>query len=298
MTDFTGATDMSKFCVFTPTYNRESYLPRLYESLVAQTYTDFTWLIIDDGSTDGTKDLVKTYIDAGLISIVYRKVINGGKQRAQNIAVEMCRDELFLCVDSDDWLVKDALQVFSDVWDGVKDDPYIAGMICPRQVAGSPTVTMPESADTVSAWDLYESYGFSGDALHVYRTEVISRHPLPVASGEKFISEWYSVNMIAKTHHVKVIHRALQMGEYLPGGYSDRARILARENPVSYCTNKRLCIEMSKKWRNKTLHTILYLVGCFYSGRQHAISSAPYPILAMLCYIPALIVQHFEFDRA
>ncbi|MFQ5451045.1 MAG: glycosyltransferase family 2 protein, partial [Nitrospinaceae bacterium] len=46
------------FTVFTPTYNRAYTLDRVYNSLVAQTFRDFEWLIVDDGSTDNTKELV------------------------------------------------------------------------------------------------------------------------------------------------------------------------------------------------------------------------------------------------
>lgn len=287
---------MALFCVFTPTYNRGYCLGRVYKSLLRQNFDDFTWLIVDDGSTDDTETIVSSFIDDDSISIRYVKVANGGKQRAQNLAAELCEDELFMCVDSDDWLTDDALRTFSDVWDAVKSDPSIAGMISPRQIEGAREAAFPSSADVLSAWDLYESFGYDGDALHVYRTEILRQFPLPVADGEKFISEWYSVSMISKTYNVKVIHRALQIGEYLPGGYTDKARELARNNPVSYYTNKRLSIEMSKKWSNKIKNTILYLVGCHFAGKTDSVRTAPNKILAVACYLPALLLACTEFS--
>lgn len=285
----------TSFCVFTPTYNRAHLLSRLYDSLLAQDYPNFVWLIIDDGSTDDTSELIESYTRQGRLTIEYHYVENGGKQRAQNLAVGLCSQDLFLCVDSDDWLIEDALQTFASVWETVKDNPSVAGMISPRQISGNEPHVAPAGADLISAWDLYETYGFQGDALHVYRTSLLAEYPLPVAEGEKFISEWYSVNMIAKTHKVKVIHRALQVGEYLPGGYTDRARELARNNPVSYYTNKRLCIEMSKKWTNKCKHTVLYLVGCIFAKKKGAVFSAPNKVLALFCYLPAQVLVHTEF---
>lgn len=287
---------MSLFCVFTPTYNRAHCLPRLYKSLVAQSFRDFTWLVIDDGSTDNTEELIRDYIKDNFISIRYVKVENGGKQRAQNLAVEMCSDELFMCVDSDDWLADDALSTFHDVWESVRDDEVIAGMICPHQVDGNPLVFFPSKADVISAWDLYEQYNIKGDALHVYRTNILKRFPLKVADGEKFISEWYSVSLISVHYKVKVIHRPLKTGVYLPDGYSDRARELARENPVSYYTNKLISIQMSKKLKNKFKHTILYLVGCIFSNNRDAIRTAPNKVMATVCYPLALLLVHTEFS--
>ena len=86
-------------CVFTPTYNRAYILPALYESLLAQTSTDFQWMIVDDGSTDDTESLVQGWIAEGRLSIDYVKQENGGKPRATNTGVARCRSELFFVVD-------------------------------------------------------------------------------------------------------------------------------------------------------------------------------------------------------
>ena len=96
---------MATVCVFTPTFNRAYILPKLYESLVAQTSRDFSWLIVDDGSTDNTAELVHGWQAEGLVPITYIYQENGGKQRATNTGMSHCTDELFFVVDSDDHLV-------------------------------------------------------------------------------------------------------------------------------------------------------------------------------------------------
>ena len=92
------------FCtVFTPAYNRKELLYRLYESLVEQTSKDFEWVIIDDGSTDGTDDMIAS-IKEDSFSIIYKKVENGGKHRAINRGLDIAEGEVFAIVDSDDYL--------------------------------------------------------------------------------------------------------------------------------------------------------------------------------------------------
>ncbi|MFR2030361.1 MAG: glycosyltransferase family 2 protein [Collinsella sp.] len=107
---------MKQLCIFTPTYNREHTLKRLYESLKKQTDSRFYWLVVDDGSTDGTQSLFDSFAKESAIEIEYIKVANGGKQRACNLAAEKCTSELFMCVDSDDYLTPDAVHFILTAW--------------------------------------------------------------------------------------------------------------------------------------------------------------------------------------
>lgn len=119
-------------CVFTPTYNRAYILPALYESLLAQTSTDFQWMIVDDGSTDDTESLVQGWIAEGRLSIDYVKQENGGKPRATNTGVARCQSELFFVVDSDDHLVPTAVEHVLTRWEEIRGDDSFAGIVALR----------------------------------------------------------------------------------------------------------------------------------------------------------------------
>ena len=93
---------LKRLTIFTPTYNRDQLLPKLYASLCQQTNKNFVWSIVDDGSTDGTKSLIREYINENKIDIVYFYQKNSGKYVAHNTGVLRCTTELILCVDSDD----------------------------------------------------------------------------------------------------------------------------------------------------------------------------------------------------
>ena len=108
---------MTSLTIFTPTYNRAYTLPRLYKSLCQQTAQDFEWLVVDDGSTDETQMLFNTWLEEGKIPIRYITKENGGKPSAYNIAAKEAKGELFLCVDSDDYLVDNAVEKVLNNWE-------------------------------------------------------------------------------------------------------------------------------------------------------------------------------------
>lgn len=90
------------------------HLNRLYESLCQQTDKNFEWLVVDDGSTDYTEELIGTFRKEGIIEVRYIKQTNGGKHRAVNRGVREAKGNLFFIVDSDDYLCKDAIEVITN----------------------------------------------------------------------------------------------------------------------------------------------------------------------------------------
>lgn len=106
-----------KFTVFTPTFNRKNLLEKLYKSLQNQTFKDFEWLIVDDGSSDGTDEKVKKFINENKLNIRYFYTENGGKQRAYNFAVQKAEGELFICLDSDDEYINKGLEIILKYWE-------------------------------------------------------------------------------------------------------------------------------------------------------------------------------------
>ena len=128
--------------VFTPAYNRANLLPRLFESLCKQTYKDFEWVIVDDGSVDETASLFSSNVNDNdnenfnssifpsfnSFKVRYFYQENGGKHRAINRGVKEARGELFFIADSDDMLPPDALEIVAKQYEGIKDDKSFAGV--------------------------------------------------------------------------------------------------------------------------------------------------------------------------
>ena len=177
-----------RITVFTPTFNRAHTLPRTYESLKKQRDKRFIWLIIDDGSTDDTKQLVSQWMkenDSFQIKYIYKE--NGGMHTAHNIAYENIETELNVCIDSDDCLAENAIDLILDFWDKSNHKNY-AGIIgldsdFDGNIIGSDLGNITET--TLSG---FYANGGRGDKKLVYRTDIINQYPpYPVFDGEKYV---------------------------------------------------------------------------------------------------------------
>lgn len=254
--------------IFTPTYNRAYTLGKLYESLLRQTNMDFCWLIVDDGSTDDTRQLVESFASEGKLEITYIYQENGGKQRAHNTGVEACGTELFFCVDSDDELIPSAVDDVLSLWSRRRSEPDIAGIIamCGTSETKPMGTWFPAGLETTTLWDLYYKLHHKGDTTHIYRTDVLRNYPFVVEPGEKFIAETYVYHRIDQKYRLAVLPKIIRTSEYLPDGYTKNVRRVTRENPIGYMRLKRDYIDYADTFVLKGQETALYLVGAYFAG--------------------------------
>ena len=187
-----------KITVFTPAYNRADTLEVLYRSLQKQKYTNFEWLIVDDGSTDGTRALVDRWRgEENPFPIRYVYQENGGKCRAINHGLELAAGELFFTVDSDDYLLPDALEQAA-LWEAAlpKDGKFcaVSGNLgtAPGQTPNDP---LPEPYYDGSALDRYGVV--KGERALLFYTAVHRQYPYPVCEGERFMTEAVAWNRMA-----------------------------------------------------------------------------------------------------
>ena len=117
-----------KISVLTPTYNRGELLHKLYESLLKNSEygVDIEWLIMDDGSTDKTEEIIKKF-ETDKIEIKYYKQENSGKMVAINKLVEEATGELIVDCDSDDYFTSDAFEIIKEVYEENKKEKDIYG---------------------------------------------------------------------------------------------------------------------------------------------------------------------------
>ncbi|MBE6639343.1 MAG: glycosyltransferase family 2 protein [Ruminococcaceae bacterium] len=223
---------MKMVTVFTPTYNRAYCLDRLYESLCQQTEHSFTWLIVDDGSKDNTEETVNRYIAERKIDIRYYKKENGGKHTAHNLGVELCDTELFICVDSDDKLTPNAIEVIVSVYRAHQDENLL-GMYFRKKTLDGRLLSTPYPAgiDRVGISELYHRYRFQGDMVIVLKTECITPYRFPVIKGERFMTEVVFYNMLNHIAPMLLRDEAIYEFEYLEDGYTQNAKKLVSKNP-------------------------------------------------------------------
>jgi glycosyltransferase involved in cell wall biosynthesis len=171
------------FTVLTPTYNRADVLGRLYDSLCAQALRDFEWLIVDDGSTDSTRELVESWQGRSPFPIRYVWQPNGHKKTAFNHGVREAAGELVVQIDSDDRLEPGALKAMARVWAGIpahERDSYAAVTgLCARPDGSIVGDRYPYDICDATVLDMSFRYHVGGEKFGCMRTDVLRRFPFP-----------------------------------------------------------------------------------------------------------------------
>ena len=208
---------MKALTVFTPTYNRAHTLPRLYESLCRQTCNDFEWLVIDDGSNDGTEDLVRKWIGESLIQLRYIYKENGGLYTGYNTAYANIETELNVCIDSDDVMPEKAVEIILRTWKE-KGDNRCAGLIgldCYMDSGKPIGGVFPDKLKECYLWDLYTKRIHRGDTKQVMRTDLMKRvAPMVGFPGEKNFNPIYLLLQVCDEYPLLVVNEPLCLVEY------------------------------------------------------------------------------------
>lgn len=228
--------DGKRLTVFTPTYNRAGLLKRVYDSLLIQNNASFLWLIVDDGSTDNTKEVVDGFISEGKLEIIYKYRENGGKMRAHNMGVSLCETELFMCLDSDDWLNGNAVNEVLSAYDSISNKDCIAGIVAHKGKSETELLTGVEFPEGINKSSLYNLYlnGFKGETTLVFKTEVIKKYPFPEIDGEKYVPEDFIYDKIDKDYVYIVVPRIITICELMENGYTDSVKKLKHENKIAF----------------------------------------------------------------
>ncbi len=240
-----------RFTVFTPTYNRKYIIENLYHSLQRQTFKDFEWLVVDDGSTDGTEESFRAIQqECTAFPIRYIKTENGGKHRAINIGVREASGELFFIVDSDDYLTDDALETADQVEKSIPNEEKdkFAG-VCGQKGHDTNSAIGKTFIGKVLDITMLErpSYGIWGDKAEIFYTKVLKRYPFPEFNGEKFVTECVVWDRIAFDGlKLRFYNEIAVICKYLPDGLTSQGNDLLFKNPKGYSLYLYQCSKFEK----------------------------------------------------
>ena len=286
---------MNRVTIVTPTYNRGYIIHRLIESILAQTDHRFSWLVIDDGSTDNTSSVFNDFQNKNLpFQFRYVRIDNGGKQRAVNLAVSMVDTEYVFIVDSDDYLLPDAV-VKINQWinDGEIDENYagVSGVkgTDPQTSVSGKEIHFPNGY--IDATNLERSqYGLSEDMAEVYRTDILREYPFDVFPGEKFVPEATVWDQIAYDGYKLRWHEdIIYICEYLTDGLTKQSWKLMRDNPIGYA---RLFNTQIKCHKNANWKTILQMTTQLILGQHWKyIFRSNAPVKAFICTPAAYLLS-------
>ena len=282
-----------RITVFTSSYNRGHLLNRLYSSLLRQTNKDFKWLIIDDGSTDDTKNIVNMWITEKKIEIEYYYKENGGLHTGYNKAIELMDTELSICIDSDDWLTDNAIEIILDYWDQNKNNKY-AGIIgldidVNNQVIGD-YLPNKKSINPV----LLLAHNCKGDKKYVVKTDLYKRvAPMPTFKNEKNFNPHYMIMKLSKDYQFLILNKPLCVVDYQEDGMSANIYKQYVNSPNSFAELRRSIMELNTPFVYLFKTTLHYVSSCILAKQKYIIRNSPRKFLTILAFPGGYLLSLF-----
>lgn len=290
---------MKPITVFTPAYNRADLLPRCYQSMVSQMNKNFIWMVIDDGSTDNTRELVEGWIkESQGLEVQYYYKENGGLHTAYNEAIAHIETPLCVCIDSDDWMPEDAIEKILSYWEK-NGSNEVAGIVGLDFTSDGKVIGDPLPAQkTVNLIDLMVGkYPLvNGDRTNVVRTELYKKYaPMKVFHGEKNFNPHYMHLQISKEYDFLVLNENLRFVEYQRGGMSNSMLKQYRNSPNSFAEIRKLYLSFpntSLKFRIR--HSLHLAADRALSGKLLlSIAENPNKGLAVLSLIGGIVIAEY-----
>lgn len=255
---------MKTITVVTPTYNRANKLKEAYISLEKQTVQDFEWLIIDDGSSDNTKDIVEDLSKQAKFKINYESQENQGKHIALNRAFNEVRTELLMILDSDDCLTENAIEEILTVHKQYKDNEKIAAYVYQRGKLNNPKEKITQEFKKEEFIDNYNNYiinnSIKGDKEEVFKTKIIRNFRYPQFQGEKFLGEGVLWSKISHDYDMVFCNKAIYLCEYLENGLTKSGRAMRLKNPQGGKYHAQEYLDKRYKFKIRIKNAILYLI--------------------------------------
>lgn len=285
---------MSTITILTPTYNRAELLPKLYESLLGQTNSDFDWLVVDDGSTDGTSELIRGYMQEKKIRIFYERQLNAGKHTALNRGIAGIESELTFIVDSDDYLPENAVETILFYHGKYKDTPNLCGYSFLRCHSDGRvnTAYFPEDEKIDTYLHVRINGNIGGDKAEVFFTDILKRYPFPVFDGEKYMPEDVVWMRMSGPYQMVHINKNVYICDYLEGGLTNTGRRMKIYSPKGMMLRSKIYLEDPETcFRVRVKMMLLYgIYGHFagYDGKR-LWGEAPDKLLYAVCCLPSLV---------
>ncbi len=276
---------MEQITIFTPTYNRGYLLPKLYQSLTGQINKNYVWLVVDDGSTDQTDQIVQGWISERKINIEYYKQTNQGKSIAHNKGVLLTQTELFTCVDSDDYLSADAIESILYLWE-TSNKEKITGILAYKGYTDGASLTemKDRACEKTTLKDAYSRHGLVGDTMLIFRTDIISQFEFPCFKGEKFVPEAYLYDQIDQQGELLILKKVLYYCAYLGDGYTNNMATLLKSNPKGYLAYINQRLKLDKKVNEKFLDSIRYVAMSIVTQERNVIEKSICPLITLVAY--------------
>ncbi|MBV5141281.1 glycosyltransferase family 2 protein [Staphylococcus xylosus] len=286
---------MTKLTIFTPTYNRAHTLPRLFDSLVKQTNYDFEWLIVDDGSTDNTEQIVKTFTTEKF-PVRYIKQSNNGKHIATNIGLKNAMGELFTCLDSDDWFYPEAVEFFIGQFSEnnkmnalISLDTFENGDVVGEQLP---------KIDNANWVDLRYKYQIKGDKCYVFKTRIVKYMTFPQYGASIHMPPSYQLFDYSRYYNFHLSNVKTKFVEYQSDGISSKVKLNYFKSAENYCEYRKFANDQLPNLKEKIKNILLFDISWIELklSRKFKFKSKSSFILSLLC-LPISSVMYVYYKN-
>ena len=288
--------------VLTPTFNRGGGLQSLWDSLQKQTVKEFEWLVVDDGSTDGTKNLITQLQEKSDFPIRYIYKSNGGKHTALNVGIQTICSELIFIVDSDDCVTDDAVESILKIHKKYRSQNNICGYAFLR--------AFPDGKVNGKKFDVNEKIGSyidvrvngddtGADKAEVFKTHCLKEFPFPEYPNEKFLGEDLVWVRMARKYEMVHINKAIYVGNYLEDGLTNNRRKHNIASPIGCMHRAEEFMESDLKTRYRIKGGLQYIVYGRFAGVKivDLIRKSRHKVLATVC-TPGGLFLHSRWSKA
>jgi len=276
---------MKTLTIFTPSYNRAYCLNKCYESLIAQKNQDFLWLIVDDGSSDNTKQVVDGWVTEKKIEIRYHYQENQGMHGAHNTAYDLIETQLNICIDSDDCIAENAVEKILSVWENIKNEKKYAGIVGldANQNGELIGTKIPDHITQTTLYDIYNKHKVTGDKKLVYRTEIVKKYPkYPIFKEERFVPLGYLYQLIDQDYVLYPVNEVFCEVEYMEDGSSMNMLKQYRRHPKGFAFSRKSRMKLDENFKGVFKNAIHYVSSSIFSKNTSFFKESPKKSITLL----------------
>ena len=288
---------MATLTIHTATYNRAYILDKAYRSLCNQTVKDFEWIITDDGSSDGTEEMVHSWMaaDNGFV-IQYNKLQHVGIPRALNSGVALCATEWFMMLDSDDMILPDTVEKILAWLEEISDLENIGGIgfakCYPdgRFMKNQVPIIDPAKGYVDATHIERAKYNLNMDMCEVHRTKLFREFPFQYWHDEAYAPEQLSFyNMAMAGWKLRWRADKLYICEYLPDGQTRDNRLVKR-NPMGFAMMYNQNLLFHEDFSSRFNDAAQMIALSFYAGNLHYLKKSNSKSMTALAFPAGILL--------
>ena len=266
---------MKTLGIITTTYNRDYSIHQVYESLLKQKNKDFKWLVIDDGSTDDTEEIIQNYINENKIEIEYIFQENKGMTQARNLGYENIDTEINTMIDSDDWLEDDAVEKIINFWNENKNDKVSGIIALNERIDGEQGgKKLPEGITQCTYTELHDKYNCTGDKKLIFRTDLSKEYPYPKFEGEKNFPASYKFRLLDLKYEMLLMDEVVCIVDFNENGATFQRVKQYQKSPKSYAFYRNEMMRISNNHKFIFKQALHYISSSKFANNKNYIKEA------------------------